>query len=346
MPRHVRDRVVTRIGEHTGRHGLTDVRVILHGGEPLLAGAPAIGQFAAEVRQAIRRSGATPHLVVQSNGLLLGDEMLETLLHHDIGVGLSLDGGPQAHDRHRRHHPRRRPATGHPPAPDDGRLTGAGSHRDVMAALERLRRPRYRHLFEGLLCTVDTANDPVACYDALASHHPPSIDFLLPHGTWDRPPPGVQAGQTPYGHWLVAAFDRWRESGRGPRVRLFESVVDLCAGGGGAGSEVTGLVPAAALVVEADGSLAWTDALRAVSDGAAATGATIFSHSFDDVLALPDAPESGTASLSRTCRTCSVVNVCGGGMRAHRFGLGRGFDNPTVYCGDLKHVIHHVRNAT
>jgi uncharacterized protein len=335
MPAPVRDQVVARIAEHARRHRLAEVRVILHGGEPLLAGAAVIGRFATAVRQALRGSGATAHLVVQSNGTLLGDAMLETLARHDIRIGVSLDGGQEAHDRHRRRAGR--------PAGRAGTAPGAGSHQDVVRALERLRRPGYRGLFDGLLCTVDTANDPVRCYDALASHDPPSIDFLLPHGTWDQPPPGARAGQVPYGRWLVAAFDRWWQTGRAHRVRLFESLVGLCEDGTGAGSEVTGTVPAAALMVESDGSVAWTDALKAVADGAADTGATIFSHSFDAVLALPDAPEYGTASLCHECQACPVREVCGGGMRAHRFGRDRGFDNPTVYCADLQHLIGHVR---
>lgn len=392
MPEPVRNLTARRIGEHARRHGLSDVRVVLHGGEPLLAGPAVIGQFATRVRAELARSGTTAHLVVQSNGLLLGGRMLETLLRHDIAVGVSLDGGPEAHDRHRhraaarppgplpdgpggpprrsrRSHRDRAGGPGDPagatraPAPaglsgepssnpsaglPDG-LSGApttrprGSHQDVVRALDRLRSPRYRHLFDGLLCAVDTANDPVRCYDALASHDPPTLDFLLPHATWDRPVGGAGRPDAPYGKWLVAAFDRWWETGRGPRVRLFESVVALCEGRGGAGSEVTGPLPAAAVVVEADGSLSWSDALRAVENGAAATGASLFSHSFDDVLALPGVPEYANASLCGQCRRCPIVGVCGGGMRAHRFGRGRGFDNPTVYCADLALLIGHVR---
>lgn len=335
MPQAVRDRVVARIAEHTRRHALSDVRVVLHGGEPLLAGRPVIDQFASAVRQAVRGSGATPHLVVQSNGLLLDDAMERTLTRHDIRVGLSLDGDREAHDRHRRRRAGRPSAAG-----SAGQR--AGSHQDVMRALDRLRAPGSGGLFDGFLCTVDTANDPVGCYDHLASHDPPSIDFLLPHATWDRPPSGTGDGRLAYGPWLVAAFDRWWQTGRGRRVRLFDSLVNLCQGGNGAGSEAAGGVPAAAVIVESDGSVAWTDALRAVADGAADTGSTIFSHSFDAVLELPDAPGYATASLCRECRACPVVDVCGGGIRAHRYGRGQEFDNPSVYCADLQHLIRHV----
>src|SRR6185312_3950016 len=48
--------------------------------------------------------------------------------------------------------------------------------------------------------------------------------------------------------------------------------------------------------------------------------------------------------LSQTCRACPVVDTCGGGLFAHRFGRGNGFANPSVYCSDLLHLINGVRH--
>jgi uncharacterized protein len=126
------------------------------------------------------------------------------------------------------------------------------------------------------------------------------------------------------------------------RVRLFESIEGLSLHGGGSSSEVLGTVPTAAVAIETDGTVAWTESLNAVAEGAAGTGGTIFSHSFDALLDLDDAPEDGVGSLCRTCRECPLVQVCGGGLRAHRFGRGRGFANPSVYCKDISALIKHV----
>jgi uncharacterized protein len=70
-------------------------------------------------------------------------------------------------------------------------------------------QPAFRHLFNGLLCTIDLRNDPMATFRALAGCDPPKIDFLLPHGTWAKPPPGREPGAagTPYADWLIAVFD-------------------------------------------------------------------------------------------------------------------------------------------
>ena len=329
MPVAVRDRVAGRISEHVREHGLRRIRVILHGGEPLLAGPAVIDEFAGDLRRVVSAAGACVELAVQTNGTLLTDAMLEVLLRHDIRVGVSLDGDELAHDRHRG----RRGTNGGP---------GHGSHLQVAKALTRLGTPRHRRLFGGLLCTVDLANPPRETYDALVAHLPPSVDFLLPHGTWDSPPAEAGGPRAPYGDWLSAVYDRWEETGRPVRVRLFESVIGMCRENTGSSAEGLGTLPAAVAVVETDGALVWSDALNAVADGASHTGASVFSHSFDGVLALPDAPEHGIGSLCATCRSCALVEICGGGLHAHRYGRGRGFANPSVYCLDLTRLIQHI----
>ncbi len=35
--------------------------------------------------------------------------------------------------------------------------------------------------------------------------------------------------------------------------------------------------------------------------------------------------------------------VCGAGHYPHRYRSGNGFANPSVYCRDLEHLIHHIR---
>jgi uncharacterized protein len=46
--------------------------------------------------------------------------------------------------------------------------------------------------------------------------------------------------------------------------------------------------------------------------------------------------------LSAQCRACPVVRVCGGGLYAHRYRASNGFDNPSVYCADLKALVDEV----
>jgi uncharacterized protein len=184
----------------------------------------------------------------------------------------------------------------------------------------------------------------VATYKALAAFDPPRIDFMLPHGTWDAPPPGrsPDLADAPYGDWLIAVFDHWYPA---PTVgiRLFEEIMRLIWDGTSSG-EAVGLSPARMVVIETDGSIEQVDTLKAVSHGAAATGLHVTRDPLDAALLLPGvvARQLGDIALAAQCRDCPIHRVCGGGMYTHRYRSGTGFANPSVYCPDLMRLIGHI----
>lgn len=321
----VAEHAASRIGEHARTHGIANLNLILHGGEPLLAGHELIWKLVTDTR---KEAGADVHVraSVQTNGVGLNDSYLRLFRELGVRVGISLDGDAEAHNRHRRF------------------ASGRGSYAAVSAALERLRDSRFQGLFAGLLCTVDLRNDPLATYEALAAFDPPRIDFLLPHGTWDAPPPGRNSDDdhTPYADWLIAIFDRWYTD---PRigVRLFDEIMRLILGRVATG-EAVGLTPARMVVIETDGSIEQVDTLKSVQEGASWTGLHVARDPLDAALKLPGvvARQLGEMALSAECRKCPIHRVCGGGMYVHRYRSGTGFSNPSVYCPDLMHLIRHV----
>ncbi|TDC36947.1 FxsB family cyclophane-forming radical SAM/SPASM peptide maturase [Micromonospora sp. KC213] len=310
-----------RIAEHAAAHRLDTVRVVLHGGEPLLAGAAGLAAAAGELRRQIDPVTRLD-LRMQSNGVLLTPRVCDVLVAHDVKVGISLDGDVSANDRHRRH------------------ANGASSHAAVRRALALLRRPEYRAGYAGILCTVDLANDPVRVYRALLAEEPPQIDFLLPHANWDRPPARPAGIPTPYAEWLLAVHRRWLADGRPVPIRLLESLLSTAAGGASR-TEAVGLGPADLVVIETDGTFEQVDSLKSAYHGAPATGLDVFRHRVDDAAAYPMIAirQTGLTGLCATCRRCPVVAQCGGGLFAHRYRAGAGFDNPSVYCADLKELI-------
>jgi uncharacterized protein len=330
-PKIMTPRLVTvaaeRIAEHAAEHSLSTVRLILHGGEPLLAGSTYLRKIVETARAAVGPYTRVD-TAVQTNGVLLDEDTLCSFRDLDVSVGMSLDGGRQANDRNRRYR------------------NGDSSYNAVATALDLLRSPPFRHLYSGLLCTVDLANDPAETYESLLRFEPPAIDFLLPHGTWESPPPGrfPDAG-TPYGDWLVTIFDLWyADSGR-TVVRLFQEIINLLMGGASA-SESVGLTPSSLVVVETDGTIEQTDSLKVVGQGAAATGLNIVDHPFDAALRHPGmvARQLGRDALCDTCVACRFGRVCGAGLYPHRYRPGAGFRNPSVYCPDLYHLIGHIRS--
>ncbi|WP_262508360.1 radical SAM/SPASM protein FxsBH, inactivated beta-hydroxylase extension form [Streptomyces spongiicola] len=317
-----------RLAEHARKHALPSVSVILHGGEPLLAGPTRLRRVCEELTRALDGVAALD-LRIHTNGIQLSPRYLELFDEFGVRVGISLDGDRAANDRHRRF------------------ADGRSSHPLVLKAAELLGADRWRHLNLGLLCTVDVANDPVAVHDALMELDPPRIDFLLPHATWDEPPPRPGGSPTAYADWLLAVFDRWDRQGRRVPVRLFASVLSTLSGGPGL-TESLGLTPTDLVVVETDGTLEQADSLKTAYEGAAATGFDVFAHTFDEVAAHPGvrARQLGLAGVAGTCRECPVVRSCGGGLYSHRYRSGTGFDNTSVYCTDLEALVRGIEHRT
>lgn len=313
-----------RIAEHSEAHGLDRVQVTLHGGEPLLLGPDGLRLVVSELRRVV--AGRCVLVVgLQTNGLLLDDRFAEVLVQEGVRVGISLDGGREANDRHRRGH------------------DGASSYARVVNAVSRMTQPGHRDFFAGILATVDPANDPVRLYHDLACLRPGRIDLLLPHATWENPPPAARPGHTVYGDWLVTFFDAWYDAVPVIGVRFFEEIMHALLGGVSR-SDAVGLSTPQSIVVETDGSYEYMDALKVAYDGAAATGCTVAEHSVDDVLRRPSlaADLRGMAGLAQPCRDCPIVTACGGGLYPHRYRAANGFDNPSVYCRDLGRLITHI----
>ena len=318
------DRVGARIAEHARAHRLPRVHVVLHGGEPLLAGAARLGQIAVALRGQL--AGVCElDLRIHTNGVLLDETFCQLFDAHGIRAGISIDGDRAANDRHRRY------------------AGGRSSYDQVVRAIDLLRGDRYRHLYLGLLCTVDLANDPLAVYDALLAHDPPRIDFLTPHATWDNPPARPPGAPAAYADWLIAIFDRWNGSGRPVDIRLFDSVIRTTRGQGSR-TEAIGLTPSDLIVIETDGGYEQADSLKVTYHGAPATGYDVFRHSLDEVGHHQGirARQSGLGGLCDQCRRCPLVTSCGGGLYAHRYRSGTGFSNPSVYCPDLTKMIKHI----
>lgn len=327
MSRDTLERSARRIAEHVDEFELPEVEVVLHGGEPLLAGHEALSDLLRGLARELAGK-ARLRLGIQTNGVLLDESFLELFGRWDVHVGVSLDGSRQDHDRHRY----------------DGR--GKGSHDATLRGLELLSSPAHRHLFSGLLCVIDVQTDPVGCYRQLAGLRPPAIDFLLPHGNWSHPPPHREATSllTPYADWLIAVFDAWYAGDmRDTGVRIFEEIMGLVLGAA-VRSETVGLSASQTVVIETNGDIEQVDALKSAYDGAAGLGMNVHTHSLGDALGHPmiTARRTGLDALSDTCRSCPLHMSCGGGYFPHRYSEANGFRNPSVYCLDLAKLITHI----
>lgn len=322
------DALADRLGAHLRRHGLPEARVVLHGGEPLLAGAAQLARTLDTLRAAAPAATAL-EFAVQTNGVRLDDAFLRLFRSRGVRVGVSLDGGLPGHNRRRRF------------------PSGRESFDRVAQALSRLDSPAYRDSYGGILCTIDLDSDPVEVYRSLLAFHPPMIDFRLPHGNWVHPPPGRRPDDpaTPYGDWLVAVFQEWYDAPRRRvAIRLLDSIIQLLLGGPSA-SEDIGTTRTGAVIIDTDGSIQGSDVLKTTHPGAPETGLNVLTHSFDDALDSPAirAEQRSPLTVPAACAGCDVVDICGGGLYAHRYHATAGFAHRSVYSPDLRRIIGHVR---
>jgi uncharacterized protein len=326
-----------RLAEYAIQLQLPRATVLLHGGEPLLAGKERLSAFVGRVKDEMSSApSCRVEFAMQTNGTLLDRDWLRVLSDLDVTFGISLDGGRSANDRCRLDH------------------AGASSYDRVREALDLVAcTEEGRRQFRGLLAVIDLRNDPLETFEALRSLNPPRLDFLFPDATHDAQPFRPASGETSaaYGEWLVRIFDVWFENPGTTRMRLFENILDLVLGGHSQ-TEGVGEGRFNLLTIETDGEIEDVDIFKSAFHGAASltilghATPNVSTHSFYEVSRTPTARDRqrlhSNAGLCDVCRQCPVGRICGGGIASHRFSVTRGFDNPSVYCRDLYRLITHV----
>lgn len=322
------DKALDRIFEHVKANDLKQIFIIVHGGEPLLAGLELIEYVFGEAKKK-SKDLCDVELGMQSNGVLIDEATIDLFNRFEATIGISIDGTKEANDRHRLFR------------------NGKSSFKRVEKALELMTSsPKGQKVFSGFLAVIDLRNDPIEMFNFLNTFKPRNIDFLLPDGTHeDYPPQKNSFTETPYADWLIKLFDYWFKLPDGTvPIKYFCSIISLLLGGKDE-SESIGLAKVNLIVVEANGEIEGVDTLKVAFNGAPALNANVFNASFDEILYHPAVLSrmQGINSLARECRSCPLVEICGGGYIPHRFSTERGFANPSIYCHDIAKLILHIR---
>lgn len=331
QPKQMSDQVLARVASRLSTQlalQSSPFSVVLHGGEPLLLGAQRLDRFCATLRAAL------PHpcgIHVQTNGALLSDPIIDVLVRYDVGISVSIDGPQAVHDRFRLDH------------------RGRGSFDRVRAGLARITsREDAKPLLAGVLAVIDPTSDPAQVYAALKETGAPSLDVLPRDGNWDRLPFGKSGPETiEYGRWLGGLLDAYLADPEPPNVRLLDDLLRLLLGGQSI-KEGVGTTDYGILVIEPDGTVDKNDTLKVAGAGADRFERrwSVFEHGFDEILGSAEfvAYYRQQRPLSPICAGCPDLGVCGGGMVAHRWSAARGYDNPTVFCADQRHLIARMRD--
>jgi uncharacterized protein len=318
-----------RIQAYSLASGTRRVSIILHGGEPLLAGQTFFRRFVEKANSELLPD-VQPLFNMQTNGTLLDQSWLDLLRELDIGFGISLDGPESINDASRVDH------------------RGRGSYARVRRAIDLvLADSRVDDLFGGVLSVINLDADPLEIYDLYRCLGVRSADFLLPDGHYDNPPAGLIAGSmdTPYADWLIRLFNKWfSDDDPTFRIPIFEDIIGLIFGAP-IGKDDLGGGRNGAIVIESDGTIEPVDVLKICGSRFTKTHFNVADSDIADACQskLIRIYLASGDMLCKKCQQCPVKTVCGGGYLPHRYSVVNGFDNPSVYCQNLMELIIYIQ---
>ena len=303
--------------------------IVVHGGEPLLLPRDIL---VALLQGLADRLPAACNRAIQTNGMLIDDDLLELCLRTHTTLSVSLDGPADVNDAFRM------------------AFSGEGTHARAVAGVNLIRRhTQADRLFTGVLCVVDPHSDARKVYEFFKSITVPSVDFLFKDGNYAKLPPGKTAiDSTEYGRWLAAIWDCYIVDPHPPRIRVLDDFGRLLLGGTSV-KEGCGQILYGIAVIDTDGTVTKNDTLKSTYDGADRFQETysVTSQRLSEIASSPEFIQYSQLQhpTSSVCQACSLLRICGGGMPLSRWHPTTGLANPSVYCADYKLLIGHIRNT-
>lgn len=305
--------------------GVRQVRIGLHGGEPLLLKVEKFAELCQQFRSALDPI-CDLMLVVQTNGVLVDEKWIDVFARFQVRVGVSIDGDEAVHNIFR--------------------ITkkGRGTYAETRRGWDLLNRAMAERVIPSatILCVVSPQQSGGKILKHFAEElKATGVNFLLPDVTHDSPE-ATERYIRGCGDFLVDVVDTWAElASRNVKitVRWIGEILgalmndDLCRM-----SATRKYEPLGQFVVSSNGEISPDDVIRGL-DARFRTFSFNTGHSrYDEV---QDSPiwqelEGAQRKLAKECQACVWKNICRGGAYQHRFSEKNGFDNPSVYCPSLK----------
>lgn len=311
-----------RLNSYVCNNGIAQFSIIFHGGEPLLFSAEGLVNASHIIRDRVVAE-CELDFSIQTNGHLLTDDALQAFEAAKIGVSLSLDGPRDVNDMHRLDH--------------RGRSTFDGTFQALQLIITS-----YRSVFHGVIAVIDPSVSPKQLFEFFSQFDIPRLDLLLPDATHVNPP--IRSDHRPdlFRDWLVEAFELWYTDYSDLPIRFFDAILASRLGVPSP-TDVMGFGTVNLVVIETDGTYTDHDVFKIAEEGINQLGGTVASSSLESIAEHPrileHAHRLSLEGVAAECKTCPVLEACGGGSVVHRYHAERGLEAPTVYCSEMFSVM-------
>lgn len=311
--------------------GKKRIRIVLHGGEPLMLKKRVFREMCELFRTEVG-SVCELDIGVQTNGVLIDPEWVEIFAEYDLRIGVSMDGPEHIHNLTR--------------ITKKGRGTYAETRRGWSLLLEAAEQGRISD--PGIICVVSPEHSGTEIFKHYAIEmQAVGVDFLLPDITHDSPEatPEFVAG---CGRFLVDVYNAWSKAGGRCRIRIiYEATGPMLNDEACRQSMTSKYDPFGSIVVSSSGEISPDDVLRGVDPEFRDTGLRLGMHGLHEVHQSPPWKTLARAQqqVPAECRDCIWLNACGGGLPQHRYSKAKSFDNPSVFCAALKQFHGHVASC-
>lgn len=309
---------IEKLTSYIEQYNIKQFSIVFHGGEPLLFGKKQLTAFCEQINHVATLTSCGIDIAITTNGILIDNEWCDIFKQHQINIAISLDGDQEMHDASRKD------------------FQGQGTYKRVINALNILRNNKIE---PGILGVCLPQYDPENLLNVFVNELKiSSFDILIPDYTHEDVVPSIA-------EYYCKIFDLWYDkyAALNVEIRIFKSIIDSLLGSTPIIDKM-GYSPLTTLVLMPDGTLEANDTLKVINHGFTTSQFNIFDHSLDSIVKdsiWREAFESST-NLASPCQICNFKLACGGGSLGSRWSNTNRFNNPSVYCDDLKHILQHI----
>lgn len=310
--------LLLKLEKHITQHQLNKFTLLFHGGEPLLFGKKRFSNMVSNIRGIEEKTNCKIYLGITTNGTLIDEEWIKIFKMAQMSVTISIDGPSKIHDARRVD------------------LKGDGSFTRAIQGVKLIQK-------NGLEPRILAVCEPNSTPDIVVDYFVNSLrierfDILIPDATYEDIPHSIA-------EYYKRLFDLWFDtySAAGIEIRYASSIAKSVLGIDPQIDSI-GYGPIQLVTVLTDGSLDPLDVLNITKNGSSQTKMSVNTHEIQDVVQDPIWKEAFRASLNlpSQCVACEYQFACGGGYLPHRWSNKERFNNPSIYCSDLKEIFDHV----